>query len=166
MGGMADQVRVSDEEWAVWRSFIDMRRRLDLALEKQLQVDADISLPDYSVLIALWEAPDKQLRVGELSSGLVWEKSRVSHQVSRMERRGLVERRECDTDARGTWVAMTPAGSRAVLGAMREHLPALRRYFFDVVSADELSTIGAVSDRVLDAICPDADEDTAVPQPT
>lgn len=145
---------VTEEEWAVWRSFLDMRRRLDLALEKQLQADADLSTADYAVLMSLFQAPEKQLRVGELGAALVWEKSRVSHQVSRMERRGLVERRECEADARGTWVAITPAGSRAVLQATREHIPALRRYFFDVVSSDQLATIGAVSDRVLDAIAP------------
>ena len=151
---MAETTRVTEQEWDAWRSFISMRRQLDLALERQLQRDADISGSDYSVLVSLFEAENKQLRARELGTVLAWEKSRVSHQVSRMEKRGLVERRECDTDARGTWIELTPAGSRAVLGARREHATTLRDYFFDVLKPEELAVIKSASDRVLDVITP------------
>ncbi len=107
------------------------------------------------MLVALLNAPGKQLRGRELGEELAWEKSRISHQVSRMEKRGLVERRECETDARGTWIGITPDGSRAVLGATREHATNLRKYFFDILSDDELAAIRAVSDRVLDVLRPD-----------
>ena len=145
---------VSTEEWDTWRAFYSMRRKLDLALERQLQRDADISAADYGVLLALFEAPGKQLRGRDLVERLSWEKSRVSHQVSRMEKRGLVERRECETDARGSWVGMTSDGSRAVLGAMRDHAAALRRYFFDILDPAELAAFRAVSDRVAGVIEP------------
>jgi len=151
---MPDAANVTEQEWAAWRSFLSMRRRLDLALEHQLQRDADISASDYGVLITLFETPEKQLRAGEIAQTLGWEKSRVSHQVTRMEKRGLVERRLCDTDARGTWVGMTPDGSRAVLGAMRDHAATLRQYFFDVLTPDELAVFQGASDRVLAAIEP------------
>ena len=145
---------VTAQEWQVWRSFRLMRRRLDLALERQLQDSSGISEPDYSILIMLFESPDRQLRANELGAFLGWEKSRVSHQVSRMEKRGLVERRECDTDARGTWVSMTADGTRAVLGAMREHAASLRRYFFDVLTPEELAAFHTASTKVLDALEP------------
>ncbi|MDM4763338.1 MarR family winged helix-turn-helix transcriptional regulator [Galbitalea sp. SE-J8] len=148
---------VSSDEWAIWRAFTDMRRGLDLALENQLQRDADISGADYAVLISLLQAPDRQLRVGDLGRTLLWEKSRVSHQVSRMERRGLVERRDCASDARGTWVGITPAGGRAALRATREHGPTLRRLFFDLVTPEQLAAIGAASERVLEALQPATD---------
>jgi len=150
---------VSSQEWETWRSFRMMRRQLDLALERQLQQGSGISEPDYSILIMLFESPDRQLRANELGAFLGWEKSRVSHQVSRMQKRGLVERRECDTDARGTWVSMTPAGTRAVLGAMRQHAASLRRYFFDAMSADELAAIRSASTKVLEALEPCAELD-------
>jgi DNA-binding MarR family transcriptional regulator len=146
---------VSADEWDAWRSFVSMRRRLDLALERQLQHDAGISAADYGVLLALFEAPGRQLRARELGERLSWEKSRVSHQVSRMQNRGLVERRECDTDARGTWVGLTNDGTRAVLGAMRDHATTLRKYFFDVLSPEELAAIHSASTRVLDVIDPE-----------
>jgi DNA-binding MarR family transcriptional regulator len=71
-----------------------------------------------------------------------------------MEKRGLVERSECDTDARGTWIAITADGRRAILGAMRDHATSIRRYFFDVLSDSEKAVLSDVSGRVLDAIDP------------
>jgi DNA-binding MarR family transcriptional regulator len=153
---MTEVSRISEAEWDVWRTFYAMRRQLDLALEQQLQRDAGISRPDFEVLIAVFEAPGRTFRIGELGERLGWEKSRVSHQVSRMEKRGLVLRRVCDSDGRGSWVDLTPAGSRAVLGSMRDHAATIRRYFFDVLTDDEVGVIGAASHRVLDAIDPPA----------
>ena len=151
---MTDGTGVTETEWTAWRTFTSMRRQLDVALERQLQRDGDISAADFSILMSLFDSPEKQLRAGELSQELAWEKSRVSHQVSRMEKRGLVGRRECDTDARGTWITLTADGKRAVLGAMREHSATIRSYFFDVVTADELEALRSASERVLGVITP------------
>jgi DNA-binding MarR family transcriptional regulator len=145
---------VTPEEWDVWNSFYRMRRQLDLALERQLQHDAEISRPDYEILIALFESPDKRMRARELGSLLGWEKSRLSHQVSRMETRGLVERSDCDSDGRGTWVGITADGRRATLGAMRDHASSIRKFFFDVLTDDEKSLLKDVSGRVLGALEP------------
>jgi DNA-binding MarR family transcriptional regulator len=160
---MAEQTAttaVSASEWETWRRFTTMRSQLDLALERDLHQSADISIAEYSVLIMLFEAPAKQLRANQLGGSLAWEKSRVSHQVSRMEKRGLVERRECDTDARGTWIGLTPAGSRAVLNAMRNHATNLRRYFFDALSPDELAAILSAATKVSDLLIPENCENT------
>jgi len=151
---MTDGTGVTETEWTAWRTFTSMRRQLDVALERQLQRDGDISAAEYSVLITLFEAEGKQLRARDIGMVLAWEKSRVSHQVSRMEKRGLVGRRECDTDARGTWITLTADGKRAVLSAMREHAATIRSYFFDVVTADELEALRSASERVLGVITP------------
>jgi DNA-binding MarR family transcriptional regulator len=147
---------VSAAEWGAWRDFVAMRRQLDRELERQLQRDAGLSASDYAVLVTLLESPDRQLRARDLGELLAWEKSRVSHQVSRMEARGLVDRRECDEDARGTWIGITPEGSRTVLSAMRDHGATLRRYFFDALQPDELEVLSRISKRVLGAIDPPA----------
>lgn len=151
---MTDGTGVTETEWTAWRTFTSMRRQLDVALERQLQRDGDISAAEYSVLITLFDAEGKQLRARDLGMVLAWEKSRVSHQVSRMEKRGLVERRECDTDGRGTWISLTADGKRAVLGAMREHSATIRNYFFDVLTPDELESFRTASERILGVITP------------
>jgi DNA-binding MarR family transcriptional regulator len=151
---MPEVPTLTADEWALWRSFRSMRRELDLALEHELQRDAHVSAPDYEILITLFEAPEKQLRARELTARLGWEKSRLSHQVTRMVARGLVERTECDSDARGTWVGLTTKGQLATLGAVRAHAQTIRRLFFDVLTASELAVLGGASARVLEAIDP------------
>ncbi len=154
MFSMSEVSAVSDAEWRVWRKFYAMRRQLDRALEQQLQRDAGISTPDYEILLAIFESPHRRLRSRDLAELIGWEKSRISHQVTRMESRGLVERSECEDDLRGTWVGITAEGRRATLGAMREHATAIRSIFFDALSTEELATLDSASGKVLSAIDP------------
>ncbi|WP_213816033.1 MarR family winged helix-turn-helix transcriptional regulator [Glaciihabitans sp. dw_435] len=151
---MSEVSRISDEEWGIWRTFYAMRRQLDQALEQQLQRDANISRSEFEVLISIFESSAGQLRAGELADHLGWEKSRISHLVTRMERRGLVERRDCDTDLRSSWVALTADGKRAVLGSMSDHAATIRRYFFDALTPEELAALNSTSVKVLEAIDP------------
>jgi DNA-binding MarR family transcriptional regulator len=151
---MADPAAVTPEEWEIWRAFHAMWKRLDLAIERQLHEVSGISEPDYEILITLFESPKNQLRSRELGTATGWEKSRLSHQLTRLERRGLVARSDCDTDARGTWITITPDGRRAILGAIREHADSIRRLFFDVVTDDEKAMFKDVAERVLEAIDP------------
>ena len=139
-------------EWDAWRSFSSMRRRLDRALECELQHDCDVSLPEFEILLALSHAPGRQLRIKDIASRIDWEKSRVSHQVTRLERRRLLVRSVCETDARGWWVSLTPAGAQAVSQAVGAHQNAVRRYFFDVLQEGEEMRINDLSTRVVDAI--------------
>jgi DNA-binding MarR family transcriptional regulator len=149
---------VSAHEWDAWRAFLAMRTFLDRELERQLQRDAGLSSADYGILNTLSTATDRRLRARDLGELLGWEKSRVSHQVSRMETRGLVERQECPEDARGTWVAITPEGRRTMLRATRDHGATLRKYFLDVLEPEELDLLRSLSRRVLDTIDPPACE--------
>jgi DNA-binding MarR family transcriptional regulator len=163
MFSMSEVSEVTAEEWQVWRTFYAMRRRLDRALEIQLQTDAGISSADYEILLAVFESPQKRLRSRDLAGLIGWEKSRISHQVSRMETRGLVERTECEDDLRGTWVGITAEGSRTALGAMRDHTRTIRQLFFDALQEDELKALQTVSDKVLAAMepCEPQDDPTA-----
>jgi DNA-binding MarR family transcriptional regulator len=152
----AAEPAVSGSEWGAWRDFLAMRRQLDRALEQQLQRDAGLSASDYAILLTLFESPDRRLRGRDLGELLAWEKSRVSHQVSRMEARGLVDRQDCPEDARGTWIGITPDGRRTLLRAMRDHGTTLRKYFFDVVRPEELELLKSLSKRVLETLDPPA----------
>lgn len=147
---------MSENDWQLWRSFIAMSQQLSRELDRQLQRDAGISQADFGVLSMLTDAPERRLRTGELAEFLGWEKSRVSHQVTRMEARGLVERSECDTDARGTWIGITADGRRTLLSATREHMGAIRSLFLDQLDDGDRRSLETVSERVLDTISPPA----------
>lgn len=154
---------LTDAQKAQWRVFLTMRRQLDLTLERRLQTDAGISSSDYEILVGLYESPDRMLRAGQIADLIGWEKSRVSHQISRMEQRGLVSRAECGDDARGVWVRLEPDGIRAVVESLSCRAEALKQYFFDVLQPDELEVLARLSTRVLDTIHPRICDEAVVP---
>lgn len=158
MSDMSTVLGVSEQDWQLWREFVTMHRHLARELDRQLQRDAGISQADFSVLLVLSEAPESRLRTGELAELLAWEKSRVSHQVARMEARDLLDRTECQTDGRGTWVGITDEGRRVLRGASADHASAIRDLFFTQLQGDEKAAIGQASRRILDKMSPEACE--------
>jgi DNA-binding MarR family transcriptional regulator len=96
-------------------------------INRALYRETGLSEADAAVLIALLETPESQLHSFELRCGLAWEKSRLSHQLKRMEARGLIERAACPDDARSSIITLTPEGrglaqsARTVLGEAIRH---------------------------------------------
>jgi DNA-binding MarR family transcriptional regulator len=135
-----------------------MNQQLYAVLEDQLVRDAGLSGADYKVLVPLSEAPGGVLRARELATEIGWDRSRLSHHISRMEKRGLVVREECEADARGLMVRLTKSGRKAIQGAAPNHAESVQRYFFDLLSDAELKTLAAVFDRVLENLRVDDEE--------
>jgi DNA-binding MarR family transcriptional regulator len=149
---MSEVSEIDEAGWALWADFVLMQRELARELDRRLQRDAGISQGDYAVMLTLFKAPERRLRPGALGDAIGWEKSRLSHQLTRMVARGLVERVECDTDGRGSWVVLTRAGRLALLRAMRDHATAIRSLFFDVLEPHEQLAIADASARVLERL--------------
>jgi DNA-binding MarR family transcriptional regulator len=140
-----------DERQArLWQAYLHLNQELYGTLEDQLLRDAGLSGADYAVLVPLSTAPEGVLRARELCTAIGWDRSRLSHQVSRMAKRGLVAREECSEDGRGSMVRLTDVGRAAIEGAAPEHAATVRRYLFDLLSDEELNTLAAVFDRLLD----------------
>ena len=146
---MADAL--TDREQALWRAVTLMTRELGAAVEQRLQGEAGISAPDFEILHALSAAPSHQARAGELAEMLSWEKSRISHHVTRMVTRGLVERTHCETDLRGTWVALAPAGQEALAKAAPVHADEVRKRFLGVLESDESLALAYSALKVIEA---------------
>lgn len=141
---------LDERQQQVWQTYLHLNQHLYALLEQHLVRDAGLSGSDYKVLVPLSEAPGGVLRARELCQEIGWDRSRLSHHVSRMEKRGLVVREECSEDARGLMVRLTDAGREAIEGAAPEHVENVQRYFFDLVSKEELETLAAVFDRLLE----------------
>ena len=103
-------------------------RELSATLQREMQGDAGLSMPDFEVLVHLTDSPEGRVRVSDLARLLEWERSRVSHHVTRMERRGLVRAQEC---ARTAVVPLSnhPGGTRRDRAGRPGHVAAVRRLF-------------------------------------
>ena len=106
-------------------------------------------MPDFEVLVHLTDSPEGRIRVTDLARLLQWERSRVSHHVTRMERRRLVQRVECAEDGRGAFVVITPQGRAAIEQAAPAHARAVRELVFDSLTDRELASLTAITDKVL-----------------
>src|ERR1700682_5875005 len=146
---MAKPRWLDEREARLWRTWLRLNQELPSALEEQISREAGLSGADYAVLVPLSESPDGMLRARELGREILWDRSRLSHHISRMEKRGLVVREECAEDARGAMVRLTDTGRAAIEGAAPGHVAATRRYFFDLLSDDEVDMLTAVFDRIL-----------------
>lgn len=147
---------LDDREQQVWRSWVLASTRLDAHLARRMQVDGDISMPDFAVLVQLSEAPEGRLRAFALGRALQWEKSRLSHHLTRMQRRGLVSRQDCGTDRRGAFVVLEPAGRKALEAAAPPHVEAVREAVFDRLTPDQVDRLGELCSVLLTGLDPDA----------
>ena len=136
----------------MWRRYRDVNQLLELAIERQLQRDASMSQSDYSVLVSLSETDGRGLRARDLGAVLGWDRSRVSHQVRRMEGRGLVSKGECAEDGRGTIVTLTAEGADAIARVAPKHVEKVRELFVDVVTEEEIRQLTDIYDRVVSRI--------------
>jgi len=143
---------LTGEEQQAWRGLLRMTSQLNARMNRQLLQDYGISLADYEVLVALSEAPAGRLRVFEVADALAWEQSRVSHQLARMQRRGLVAREECQSDARGAFVVLTESGRAAIERAAPAHVETVRQLVFDGLTHDQLAALTEITTRVLDRL--------------
>jgi DNA-binding MarR family transcriptional regulator len=138
---------LSDEQQRVWRNYLAMVGRLQVAMSRQLQEECGLSLADYDVLVALDERCP--IRMRELGDVLGWEQSRLSHQVRRMRERGLLTREGRDDDRRGANVDLTAVGRAALAAAAPGHVELVRATVFDGMTAAELRALGSLTERVL-----------------
>jgi len=140
---------ISVEQELAWRRYYRMQTQLLGVLNKELAQETGLSEADYEVLITLWQSPGRLLRAREIRLALVWEKSRLSHQLRRMELRGLVRRDDCPEDSRGAMVALTQAGAEAIHQAECARLRAVHDHLIAVLSDDQLASLATISETVL-----------------
>jgi hypothetical protein len=100
--GVVARRRMTSVEVAIWRSLLDTTAELRTLLGAKLLQESSLSPADFQVLLALREADGRRMRSSELAATIDWERSRLSHHLRRMERRGLIRRHECASDNRDT----------------------------------------------------------------
>lgn len=131
-----------------WRAFVHAHQRIEAHLNRRLQ-ESGLSGADYEVLAVLSALDGDRMPAHALCIALGWEKSRLSHQVRRMQTDGLISREPNPDDARSTMVCLLPAGRAAIEKAAPRHVQDVRLNFIDLFTAAELNTLAILNERVL-----------------
>src|SRR5258705_7746436 len=131
-------------ELVTWRALVDTTAELRSILGAQLLQETSLSPADYQVLLALSEADGRRLRSSELAATIDWERSRLSHHLARMERRGLIRRDDCATDSRGAEVCITDDGAGMFRGATAPHMRAIKQHFADALTREQFEALADV----------------------
>ena len=131
---------LSDDEQQAWRATVHLSQMLLRQLDRDLAAYG-LSGHDYEILVELSEAPEHRMRMTDLADATSQSRSRLSHQVTRMERRGLVRRDDCEGDKRGTFAVLTSAGMAAIERAAPSHVENVRRHFVDRLTPRQLEEI-------------------------
>ncbi|MGD7002429.1 MarR family winged helix-turn-helix transcriptional regulator [Corynebacterium halotolerans] len=132
---------LTDEEQALWRLMLAASRKMDRCMDETLLAGNDLSTSEFAVLVTLSESGAPGLRLRDLCIELDWDRSRTSHQITRMERRGLVTKEKCEGDARGVLVVLTAEGQRRLELAAPEHVESVRRLVFDHLKPEQVPVL-------------------------
>ncbi|CDR06467.1 MarR family winged helix-turn-helix transcriptional regulator [Streptomyces iranensis] len=131
---------LSEEEQRAWRTHLDVSRLLTYQLEKDLQ-PFGLTMNDYEILVNLSESEDHRMRMSDLASATLQSKSRLSHQITRMENAGLVRRENCESDRRGLYAVLTEQGWDTMRKVAPHHVASVRRHFIDLLAPEDLKAL-------------------------
>ncbi|WP_425955124.1 MarR family winged helix-turn-helix transcriptional regulator [Xylanimonas sp. McL0601] len=145
---MAEPRWLTDDQQRAWRAYVEGTARFVDALDRAHDAGIPLSLGEYHLMVRLSEQPDRTLRMSTLADGLALSRSRLTHTVDRMEKRGLVVREDVPGDRRGVNCVMTDAGWALLVEAAPLHVAAVRRLMVDVLDAEELSVLGRAMAKV------------------
>ena len=140
---------LDEREMASWRSFVGAINLVSRALDRDLRVESDLTNDDYEVLVALSEADERRIRLGELAAMLRVPKAHLTYRIGRMEKAGLVERVDCPTDGRGVFAVLTTEGTRRLEAAAPGHVESVRRHVLDHLTPEQLDALGEAMAAIL-----------------
>ncbi|WP_405806005.1 MarR family transcriptional regulator [Streptomyces sp. NBC_00210] len=131
---------LTDDEQCAWRTHLDVSRLLMHQLEKDLQ-PFGLTNNDYEILVNLSESPDRRMRMSDLAAATLQSKSRLSHQITRMENAGLVRRVNCESDRRGLYAVLTEQGMETMQKVAPHHVASVRKHFIDLLTPEALADL-------------------------
>lgn len=146
---------LSTNEMSAWRKFVAVVELLPGVLDGQLQRDADLSHFEYFVLAMLSESHGHTLRMTELGSETNSTLPRLSHVVSRLEKRGYVKRSPCSEDRRATNATLTESGWEKVAATAPGHVGAVRDNVIDPLDSRDIADLDRIMGRMLARLDPD-----------
>lgn len=148
---MDDHRWLTPHEQRAWRAHLAAHRLLFLQLDRELQ-GSGLSLNDYEILVNLSEADEQRMRMSDLATSTLQSKSRLSHQITRMERKGMVRRESCESDRRGLFAVLTEEGWETMRTVAPHHVESVRRHFIDRMSETERAQLHGTLDPIAEKL--------------
>ena len=133
---------LSPDEEAIWRALMRIVKVIPRHLEGDLTRGAGLTSSDYTTIMHLSEAPNRELRMADLANATGLSASRMTRLVDDLQSRGLVTKTASPSDARGNVARLTPRGMAKLKAAWPVHLASVRRRFFDSIDAAALDAVG------------------------
>jgi DNA-binding MarR family transcriptional regulator len=143
---------LNDDQQQAWRQVVGLVMTLPGAIDSDLQRNAGLSMYEYQVLAALSEAPDEMLQMSDLAYRANSSISRLSHLISRLEKRGWVTKRPCENDRRASTVMLTAAGEKKIRSAAPGHARLVQELVVKPLSPVQLQQLGKAAGAVVQAI--------------
>jgi len=141
---------LSKEQQSHWRSWLTATTVLREQLSRELQDSHGLTITDYEIMVRLSEADSRSIRMSDLATLTLLSRSRLSHQIDRMETAGLVSREVCPDDRRGQLAVLTSAGMKALVAAAPDHVEGVRKHFVDLLTDAEYKALGNAAKKIAD----------------
>ncbi|MER7170528.1 MarR family winged helix-turn-helix transcriptional regulator [Streptomyces mesophilus] len=133
---------LTEDEQCAWRTYLAVNRLLTYQMEKDLQ-PFGLTMNDYEILVNLSESEDLRMRMSDLATATLQSKSRLSHQITRMENAGLVRRENCESDRRGLYAVLTDEGMATMKKVAPHHVASVRKHYIDLMTPETLASLRA-----------------------
>lgn len=143
---------LNDEQQESWRAWLAANMLVPDLLGRDLQAQIGLTFADYEILVRLSETDDRRLRMSDLAEVTLSSRSRLSHQIDRMQKAGLVDRQECTDDRRGYFAVLTDKGWETLVLAAPIHVESVRRRLLDVLTDAEFEELGRLSRKLVDGL--------------
>lgn len=138
-----------DQRLGVWETYLRGHTGVMRALERELQESHQLSIAEYDVLLHVYSAPNRRLRLGELACAVLFSTGGLSRLLDRMERAGLVTRERAPGDRRGVYAVLTEEGASRLRAARETHLAGIQRHFSALLREDEIEPVGRFFHRLV-----------------
>jgi DNA-binding MarR family transcriptional regulator len=139
---------LSEPQQKVWRNWLAASSLLHNQLNSELQESDGLTMADYEILVRLSDSPDRRIRMSDLAEITLSSRSRLTHQIDRMEKAGLVTRQACADDRRGQHCVMTDKGWKTLVAAAPNHVESVRAHFVDILTAEEYAALGKATAKI------------------
>ena len=150
------ELRVVDEGLeqgrnVAWRTFLTAHAAAIDRIERDLAEEGLMPLSWYDVLLALYEAPERKLRMHELASAILVTRGGLTRLVARIEKAGLLRREPDPADGRGLYAVLTGEGLEAPRRTWPTYARGIAEHFGEHLEDEEVEVIDRALRRVLTA---------------